>query len=248
MDPLSSPRKRKRPSYLDDFFETINDADTPVSKKKVSTPSKGESCKKAVSDQECCLCGTLIDTKDKKWSLSSTPGSSKFTFSDILNKLFKEAQLPPSVQKQDFSMGYLCKNCKDFVSELDQLQNQVIGVKKSIIHSFKTFKQTEKKNAEAVSAKTKSETTNNPVKKKVKKASKDEVYIIESLREKKGNNFLVKWENYPEEENSWEPRSAIPGFILKFYDMDLKRLGQPAQPLPSVKIIQIIFIFVLINI
>merc|ERR1712060_595471 len=66
-----------------------------------------------------------------------------------------------------------------------------------------------------------------------KNDAEDEVYNIESLKEKSGNKFLVKWENYPEEENTWEPRAAIPGFILKFYDMDLNRLGQPAPPLPS---------------
>ena len=52
-------------------------------------------------------------------------------------------------------------------------------------------------------------------KKKIQKKAKDDVYIIESLKEKKGNNFLVKWENYSEEENTWEPRASIPGFVLK---------------------------------
>merc|ERR1712013_512334 len=99
-----------------------------------------------------------------------------------------------------------------------------IGVKQSVTLSFETAKQTQSKN----------ENLETPVKmKKTTKVTQDQdVYIIESLREKKGNNFLVKWENYPEEENTWEPRTAIPGFILKFYDMDLKRLGQPAPSLP----------------
>merc|ERR1712123_106168 len=237
MDPLSSPRKRKRPSYLDDFFETLVEEDAPMSKKK-TTQSMAQASKKEEPSSDCCLlCGAVSENPDEKWDLSSTTGSSKFTFSDVLNKMFKEAQLPPSVQKQDFSSGYLCQNCKDFVSELDQLQNQVIGVKQSILHSFKKSKRTEKKTPETVVSEppTKTENPEKILKKKTKKAPKEDVYIIESLKEKKGNNFLVKWENYTEEENTWEPRSSIPGFILKFYDMDLKRLGQPAPPLPSVE-------------
>merc|ERR1712083_397660 len=114
-----------------------------------------------------------------------------------------------------------------------QLQNQEIGVKQSLTLCFETAKQIENVKSKPVSAHPRIENLEKPAKKKTTKASKDQdVFIIESLREKKGNNFLVKWENYPEEENTWEPRAAIPGFILKFYDMDLKRLGQPAPPLP----------------
>jgi len=217
MDPLSSPRKRKRPSYLDDFFETLVEEDAPMSKKK-TTQSAAQASKKEEPSSDCCLlCGAVSENPDEKWDLSSTTGSSKFTFSDVLNKMFKEAQLPPSVQKQDFSSGYLCQNCKDFVSELDQLQNQVIGVKQSILHSFKKSKRTEKKNPETAVSEppTKTENPEKILKKKTKKAPKEDVYIIESLKEKKGNNFLVKWENYTDEENTWEPRSSIPGFILK---------------------------------
>ena len=265
---LSSPRKRKRPSYLDDFFETLVEEEAPISKKKTTTTSSAaQSVKKDESTQGCCLCGAIPDTAETKWDLTSTTGASKFTFSNVLNKMFAESQLPPSVQKQDFSSGFLCQNCKEFVSELDQLQNQVIGVKKNIIHSFKKSKTTDKKTQETIvpeppiSEKKKQKTivpeppaSEKIAKKKTKKAPKEDVYIIESLREKKGNNFLVKWENYPEEENTWEPRGAIPGFILKvfishitkihkvnifflfqFYDFDLMRLGQPAPPLPLVR-------------
>ena len=121
---LSSPRKRKRPSYLDDFFETLVEEEAPISKKKTTT-SFAQNAKKDESNEDCCLCGAIHDTPGTKWDLTSTTGASKFTFSNVLNKLFAESQLPPSVQKQDFSSGFLCQNCKEFVSELDQLQNQV---------------------------------------------------------------------------------------------------------------------------
>jgi len=64
-------------------------------------------------------------------------------------------------------------------------------------------------------------------KKKAKPAAND-TYIIEALVKKKDDKYLVKWENYPSSQNTWEPKSAIPKFIIKFYEQDLSRLGMPA--------------------
>ena len=43
----------------------------------------------------------------------------------------------------------------------------------------------------------------------------EDIYNIEALVDKKGSKYLVKWENFPHEQNTWEPRSAIPPFIIK---------------------------------
>ena len=51
---------------------------------------------------------------------------------------------------------------------------------------------------------------------KTKKNGKD-IYIIEYLKEKDEDKFLVKWENFPDEENTWEPRDSIPAFILEVF-------------------------------
>ena len=51
-------------------------------------------------------------------------------------------------------------------------------------------------------------------KKKVNNVEED-VFIIELLKEKKGDTFLVKWETFSQDEDSWEPRSSIPEYILK---------------------------------
>ena len=53
--------------------------------------------------------------------------------------------------------------------------------------------------------------------KKEKKSAKvqEDVYIIESLTKKNGSKYLVKWENYPSDQNTWEPKSSIPEFIIK---------------------------------
>ena len=61
----------------------------------------------------------------------------------------------------------------------------------------------------------------------------DDVYIVEKILKKKRNEdgeirYLVKWDGYESSENTWEPKSAIPRFILKFYEQDSSRLGMPA--------------------
>ena len=183
------------------------------------------------------MCGNIAEIS--KWDLMYTTGPSKFSLSDILNTLFEEEHLPPSITKPYFSTGFLCKVCKDFVRDLDQLQHEIVSMKKSIISRLKKAKHPEKKKKEAMDS----------------HPDARNVYNIESLKEKKGNNFLVKWENYPEEENTWEPRTSIPSFILKvfvsfkfllivwiitfncifqFYETDSKRLGTPAPSLPPV--------------
>ena len=68
-----------------------------------------------------------------------------------------------------------------------------------------------------------------PRKEKEKEDDSDsDVYIIEALVDKREGKYLVKWLDYPSSENTWEPKSAIPRFILKFYEQDSSRLGMPA--------------------
>ena len=44
---------------------------------------------------------------------------------------------------------------------------------------------------------------------------------METIKEKKDSKYLIKWENSPKEENTWELRSAIPLDIIKTYERDL---------------------------
>ena len=57
---------------------------------------------------------------------------------------------------------------------------------------------------------------------------KKETFLIESLVWKKGNTFLVKWENFPSNQSTWEPRTNIPKRLLKWYEDDPSRLGTKA--------------------
>ena len=66
----------------------------------------------------------------------------------------------------------------------------------------------------------KSASENKEVKDKPREEPPEKIYIIESLLKKNGSKFLVKWENYPKDYNSWEPRSCIPPNIVKVSDGD----------------------------
>ena len=55
----------------------------------------------------------------------------------------------------------------------------------------------------------------NAVEKPEQKQDREEVYNIEALVEKKGLKYLVQWENFTVDHNTWEPRSSIPDFILQ---------------------------------
>ena len=50
---------------------------------------------------------------------------------------------------------------------------------------------------------------------KKKKSIEEDVYDIEALLQRKGSRYLVKWEGYSEDSNSWEHKNSIPNFILQ---------------------------------
>ena len=101
---------------------------------------------------------------------------------------------------------------------------------KNIIDGYKNLidifeeKVVKEKKAELVEEEGSVKTENQKKKKEPKPSKKtkkpaapvqEEVYIIESLIKKNGSKFLVKWENYPEDQSTWEPKASIPEFILK---------------------------------
>ena len=62
----------------------------------------------------------------------------------------------------------------------------------------------------------------------------DNIFFVRALLEVKGNKYLVRWANFPEDEATWEPRKSIPSFILSWYDEDPTRLGSDIPP-PKIK-------------
>ena len=190
-------------------------------------------------NQQCFLCRKPAGSS--KHQTTNTIGNTQYTFADVLEKVFKKEQLPPKLTDQDFSKGVLCFGCKDMVDDLFRLQHELRGVKNEIVNTFKKSQKSEKKKNETneltadeninkettVNKKDKNKARENiqqeTIKdKKVPAQPKDDVYIIESLKEKKGNQFLVKWQNYSEDENTWEPKLSIPECILQVSQVILK--------------------------
>ena len=144
-----------------------------------------------------------------------------------------------ALSNEDASTGVLCSSCTDLVGDLFRLQHELRGVKNDIVNTFKNALKTETKEETATEAVPMIEVekkmevddadVKTPAKEKVKKkkpsekkkpVKEEEVYIIELLKEKKGNKFLVKWENFPDEESTWEPKSSIPEYILEVMTVD----------------------------
>merc|ERR1711936_596219 len=150
---------------------------------------------------------------------TSDIGSSQHTYTEVLSKLFAKEQLPPSLTDKDFSKGLLCTSCTDLVGDLFRLQHELRGVKNEIVDTFKESQKVEKKTIrESIDSETKAaeKTSKKKTAKPVEEipVEAEAVYIIETLKEKKGNKFLVKWETFGDEENTWEPKSSIPEYIL----------------------------------
>lgn len=136
MDDVTSPRKRKRPSYLtEDFLESEDEEEAPTYKKK-ATEEEEYPC--------CFLCGTGIKTSGK-CEITSKIGSSQHTFSEVLKKLFSKEKLPASLIEKDTSNGLLCTSCTDLVGDLFRLQHELRGVKNDIVSTFKKAQKLEKK-------------------------------------------------------------------------------------------------------
>ena len=163
--------------------------------------------------------------------------ASQYTYSDVLTKLFLREELPQSLAEKDFSSGFVCICCKYLVEELYRLQYQLRGLKNQIVSLFKKSQFIEAEDAsetkddkdsedayqmEADKAEVIEEQQEDEYKTPVKNTPKDDAQIIESLKRKRGNKFLIKWENSPENENTWQPRSSIPDFIVKVSKLNEK--------------------------
>ena len=71
-----------------------------------------------------------------------------------------------------------------------------------------------------------------------KDASQDQVYVIESLLEKKtvgsDTHWKVRWLGFPDSEATWEPSKNIQRWMKEFYNEDESRFGKPL-PEPIIK-------------
>ena len=230
-------RNRKRPQYLQDFYENGT--------QKSANSSDNESLEennvkfKTNATDACGLCGSELVSSSYRWNFTKTTGASKLSYAEVLNNFLGETNQNTNNTSVYFD-GFLCFKCKNSVLELDLLQQKIVGVKMSILHKMKKKKEKHPSKTNSEYHKIKEEVFTDKFKKarqsfgmtdveraklrnlpaehkiQVKKHSRTGVvFIIESLKEKKGGKYLVKWENYPEDESTWESRSTIPAKILQ---------------------------------
>ena len=50
-----------------------------------------------------------------------------------------------------------------------------------------------------------------------------------AIKEKEGHKYLVRWENFPESEDTWELRSSIPAELIRKYEEGLEILNKSVE-------------------
>jgi len=154
------------------------------------------------------------DQNDEKKILAHNKDVVKYKSHETNGKDTKRTIEPKKDKTCDDDIESTIKKSKRERKETQKIKDY----KSTLVELKKTEKQTESKL---------------PTKPNKLNTKTEEVYIVEALLEKKGSKFLVKWENYSEDWNSWEPRSGLPSFIIKYYEEDLSRLGSPAPTPPT---------------
>ena len=142
------------------------------------------------------------------------------TIAEVLLKLFKKEKVSTKISEKDLAKELLCSECKTLVEEMYSLQHQLKQKKDKIVNMFCESQKTMNGNGyldELVSKKLNSKRKKVKSSHKKNKVSKlkEDVYIIDLLKEKKGDKFLVKWENFSSDEDTWEPESSIPEYIVQ---------------------------------
>ena len=132
------------------------------------------------------------NSKDNTWEPVQNIGQ----YQNLIDAF--EKQLMVNKGNQDSSDNLEKRDSRKRISVDIPTPNQVKPVNKSIDNHTKVEK----------AKKTK-------IKDSEKKLEEEEVYLIESLLKKKGSKYFVKWENYSDQHNTWEPRSSIPSNIIE---------------------------------
>ena len=162
--------------------------------------------------------GCLLCRKSEGSKCSQPIGTSENTFAEVLSKLFHKERLPTKLDEKAISKELLCRECRVLVEEVFKLQHELREKKNIIVNMFIksqniSYGREEKTNSE--SEKSKKENKKHKKRKKQGEKEDKEIFIIESLLEKKGDKYLVKWENYSKEYDSWEPASSVPNHIVQ---------------------------------
>jgi len=220
--PMKGRSKKEHPN-----IESVGNKDLSSSEKMIQKPSKKEILMIQVPDTKIdetkANAPNGIKLMEKHTKKKIVTRKVKDVVSDSVQKKNKETNFPKEIMEESKSQSTTKKE-----------SNIEIGSGNIIVKSKRERKETQKiKEYKSALTETKKVESKPRVKKNKPAAMLEEVYIVEALLEKKGSTFLVKWENYDKDWNSWEPRTGLPAFIVKYYEEDLGRLGSPAPTPPT---------------
>ena len=256
-------RKRKRPTYLDDFYEE---------NEEVSSSKRFPSS--TINPKKCALCNSPERAAAIAWDLRATTGPARNILGNILSKVFEKENMSKFVGNEpSFEDGYLCQGCKALVSELDRFQHEVKKLRLKIIDIFKKGKVMESltSHMEKINGVHEDKNIEKIIHKRINRDDKVEYLIkcknemgqnhsyweledrlssvkhlikayenslpvnhtkilpgLPQMKLKRGkkaavidrmdHKFLVRWDDYPHSEDTWELRSSIPPHLIKEFE------------------------------
>ena len=177
--------------------------------------------------QTCCfLCHENISPADSGRSMKNLIIKTQHSYREVITKLFQKERLQSYMDQSDFSKENLCSKCVSLVDDLFRLQYQLRLKKNEIVAIFKSSKIRAETVIKEIVVDNKENHPNidTPVRDKV---STKEVHDIETILKKREDKFLVKWKGLSNDESTWETRNSIPDAIIKFFENNPKKYGQP---------------------
>ena len=102
-DSYGTPFDKFYETQFDELYETPFHVDSPKEKNVTNEEplERSDELEPGASVEDGCLCGINTNTLGSAWDITATTRASKFTFSDVLNTVFKESPLPPNVKKEE---------------------------------------------------------------------------------------------------------------------------------------------------
>ena len=151
--------------------------------------------------------------QDKTWEPVQNIGQYQHLIDAFEKKLMESKRAQDTTEKVDKPESRRRVSLDKPITKKVEEANSSNGIK--TVEKTKKVEEATSSNGTKNVEKTKQKEVTKPKKVKDKKEEVEDVYVIESLLKKNGSKYLVKWENYSKEHNTWEPKSSIPANIVQ---------------------------------